>query len=106
MCTRREHFTENALIDTDDGFHHYGPELAIPTSDRMLLSGPETVVKVILKAWTPRLDADPGPGRIELQLATTEQTPTRSLSSPPDEARAISTALLRLADIAERAIAE
>ena len=105
-CTSSEHFTEHAVIDTDDGFHHYGPEVAIPTSDRMLWSDPETVVKVILKAWTSRLDADPGPARVELQLATTEQNTDTFVELTADEARAISTALLRLADLAERAIAE
>jgi hypothetical protein len=94
------------VIDTDDGFRHYGPEVAIPTSDRMLLSDPETVVRVTLKSWTPQLDADPGPARIELQLATTEQSTDMFVELTPDEARAVSTALVGLADIAERAIAE
>lgn len=69
-CSRREHFSDDLAIDTDDGYHHYGPEIAIPTSDRMALNDPETVVKVSLKAWTPELDANPGPARIELQLGT------------------------------------
>jgi hypothetical protein len=55
-----------------DGFHHHGPQVAVPTSWRVLTDGPESVVKVVLKAWTERLDAEPGPGRIELQLATAE----------------------------------
>jgi hypothetical protein len=44
----------------------------VPTSWRFLADGPQSVVKVVLKAWTERLDAEPGPGRIELQLATAE----------------------------------
>lgn len=55
-CTLDEHFADDAVIDADDGFHHYGPEIAVPTSDRMFTTGPESVVKVILKAWTHPLD--------------------------------------------------
>jgi hypothetical protein len=60
-CSLNRHFADDTVIDADDGFHHYGPEIAVPTSDRMLTSGPESVVKVILKAWTRPLDADPEP---------------------------------------------
>jgi hypothetical protein len=101
-CTLSEHFTDDQLVDADDGFHHYGPEIAVPTSDRMFPNGPESVVKVILKAWTSRLDAEPGPGRIELQLATTEENTDLYVELTPDEARAVSAALLQLADTAER----
>jgi hypothetical protein len=100
-CTRDRHFGEDDLIDADDGFHHYGPEIAIPTADRMLLDGPETIVKAILKSWTHPLDAEAGPARVELQLATTEQDTDMYAELTPDEARAVAAALLETADIAE-----
>jgi hypothetical protein len=63
-------------------------------------------VKVILKAWTNRLDAEPGPGHIELQLATTEYNTDAYVELTPDQARAVCSALLELADIAEGADTE
>ena len=62
-CSVNEHFADDTVIDADDGFHHYGPEIAVPTSDRMFATGPESVVKVILKSWTHPLDADPQSAR-------------------------------------------
>jgi hypothetical protein len=100
-CTETQHFGEDELIYADDGYHHYGPETAVPTSDRVLLSDPETVVKVILKSWTPRLDADPGPARVELQLATTDENTDMYVELTPSEARAVASALFKTADIAE-----
>ena len=103
-CLLNEHFTDDGVVDADDGFHHYGPEIAVPTSDRFFTTGPESVVKVILKAWTRRLDADAEPesARIELQLATTEENTDSYVDLTPSEARAVSAALLELADTAER----
>lgn len=101
-CSLNKHFADDTVIDADDGFHHYGPEIAVPTSDRMFTTGPESVVKVILKAWDRPLDADPEPARIELQLATIEENTDSYVDFTPDEARAVSAALLKLADTAER----
>lgn len=100
-CTESRHFSNEDIVDVDDGFHHYGPEIAIPTSDRMLVDDPETVVKVILKSWTHPLDAEPGPGRVDLALATTEGYTDMYAELTPDEARALAAALLKIADIAE-----
>ncbi len=106
-CTQSRHFAEDETVDSEDGFHHYGPEVAVPTSYRMFTDDdPESVVKVILKAWTNRLDAEPGPGRIELQLATTEYNTDAYVELTPDQARAVSAALLKLADLAARADTE
>jgi hypothetical protein len=101
-CTLNPHFADDGAIHAEDGFHHYGPEIVVPTSDRVFTDGPETVVKVMLKSWTSRLDAEPGPGRVELQLATTEQDTDMYVELTPGEARVISSALLELADNAER----
>ncbi len=106
-CTQSRHFGGNEPVYAEDGFHHYGPEIAVPTSYRMFTDhDPESVVKVILKAWTNRLDAGPGPGRIELQLATTEYNTDAYVELTPDQARAVSSALLELADIAAGADTE
>lgn len=94
------HFTSD-VIHADDGYHHYGPEVAVPTSFRMFNDSPETVVKVILKARTHPLGAEPGPSLIELQLATTESNTDTYVERTPDKARAIAEALLELADTAE-----
>ena len=67
-CSLNEHFPHDTVIDADDGFHHYGPEITVPTSDRLFTDGPESVVKVSLKAWTKPLDAEPEPARVDLQL--------------------------------------
>jgi len=29
-CMRSQHFTADLAIDPDDGYHHYGPQIAIP----------------------------------------------------------------------------
>jgi hypothetical protein len=102
-CAERRHFADDDVVYADDGFHHFGPEIAIPTSDRRLLHDPETVVKVILKAWTERLDAEPGPCRIELQLATAEENTDMYVDLTPGEARAVASALLKTVGIAEPA---
>jgi hypothetical protein len=48
------------------------------------------------------LDAEPGPGRVELQLATTKHNTDMCVELIPDQVRAVSSALLKLADIAVR----
>jgi hypothetical protein len=103
-CTLSEHFAHDEVVYAEDGFHHYGPEIAVPTSYRTLADAPESVVKVILKAWANRLDAEPGPGCIELQLATTEHNTDLYVELTPDQARAVSSALLKLADTAARTV--
>ena len=102
-CSQRRHFADDDVVYAEDGFHHVGPEIAIPTTDRRLLHDPESVVKVILKAWTERLDAEPGPSRIELQLATAEENTDMYVDLTPSEARAVATALLKTVGIAEPA---
>lgn len=68
----------------------------------MLPDNPETVVKVILKAWTHPLDAEPGRASVELQLAIGEQNTHMCAEFTPDQARAVASALIKTADIAER----
>lgn len=100
-CSSAPHFGDDEVIDADDGYHHYGPEIAIPTTDRSFTDGPATVVKVILKSWTQPLDAEPVPARVELQLATTEHNTDRFAELTPGEARAVAGALLRIAGIVD-----
>jgi hypothetical protein len=102
-CTQSRHFADDDVVYAEDGFHHVGPEIAVPTSDRRLRHDPESVVKVILKAWTERLDAEPGPSRIELQLATAEENTDMYVDLSPGEARAVASALLKTVGIAEPA---
>jgi hypothetical protein len=60
-------------------------------------------VKVSLKAWVSRLDAEPGQGFVELQLATIEYDTDAYVELTPGQARAVASALLKFPDIAERA---
>lgn len=96
-CTLSEHFDPDTVIDADDGFHHYGSEITVPTSDRLFVDGPESVVKVSLKAWTKPPDAAPEPGRVDLQLENADSC----VDLTPGEARAVAAALLEMADTAE-----
>ena len=102
-CSQSRHFADDDVVYAEDGFHHVGPEIAVPTSDRRLIHDPESVVKVILKAWTERLDAQPGPCRIELQLATAEENTDMYVDLTPGEAGAVASALLKTVGIAEPA---
>ena len=102
-CTQGLHFADDEVIHAEDGFHHCGPQVAVPTSFRMLANGPESVVKVSLRAWVSRLDAEPGPGHVEVQFATAEYDTDVYTELTPGQARAVASALLQLADTAERA---
>ena len=73
----------------------------MPTFDRMSLNDPEIVVKVVVKAWTCPLDAEPGPARVELHLAPGGVTTEQSAELIPDQARAVARALLELAAVAD-----
>jgi hypothetical protein len=101
-CTLSRHFSDDWVVDADDGFHHHGPEIAVPTSDRMLRNDPETVVKVNVSAWTSRLDAEPDAARVNLVLGTAEYNTDMYVELTAGEARAISAALLKLAEVAAR----
>jgi hypothetical protein len=104
-CIEDRHFADGGVIHSDDGYHHYGPEIAVPTSYRMLgLDGPETVVKVFLTSWTHPLDAEPGPALIELQFGTAETNTDMCAEITPAQARAVAKALLELAATAERPV--
>jgi len=96
-CTLDEHFAGQDVIDTDDGYHHYGPEIEVPTADRMSADDPGTVVRVTLKSWTHPLDAGPGPARVELNLGTAEKGTDMCADLTPAEAEDIARALLDLA---------
>lgn len=102
-CTEQQHFDDD-VIYASDGYHHFGPEIEVPTSDRFLgtTDGPATVVRVILKAWTHPLDAEPSQARIELNLGTADERTDLCAEVAPSEARAIAQALLDLADTAEQ----
>lgn len=95
-CTLSHHFAGVEVVDIDDGFHHEGPEVAIPTSDQMSTDDPYSVVKVTLRAWTHPLDADPGPGHVTLALESADM----GVDLMPEEARAVAAALIQLADTA------
>lgn len=104
-CTCPQHFAGDQVSDVNDGYHHFGPEVSIPASDRMLQDDPAIVVKVALKARTPGLDADAGPARIEHQLDAAGHDADVYAELTPVEARAVATALLELAAVADRSAA-
>lgn len=105
-CTTVQHFDDDDIIDPDDGFYHYAPRVTVATDDRMLASEPETVVKVILKAWACPPGADHGPGIVEVNLGTGEYDTDMSVDLTPSQARALAAALAKLADTAERTMGE
>ena len=104
-CNEERHFADGEVIYADHGYHRYGPEIQVPTSDRFggMTDGPETVVRVVLKSWTHPLDAEPGPALIELNLGTAGERTDLCAEITPGEARAVAQALLDLAATAERA---
>jgi hypothetical protein len=103
-CAEERHFTDDAVIYADDGYHHYGAETEIPSSDKFLgmTDGPQAIVRVVLKSWTHPLGADPGPTLVELNIGTASERTDMCVEIVPAEARAIAHALLALADTAER----
>ena len=102
-CTESQHFADDAVIHADDGYHHVGTEIEVPTSYMFMgmTDGPQTIVRAVLKSWTHPMDADPGPTFIELNLGTAAERTDLCVEATPAEARAIARALLDLADIAE-----
>lgn len=103
-CTEARHFADDEAIYADHGYHHYGPEIEVPTSGKYLgmTDGPETIVRAVLKSWTHPLDAEAGRALIELNLRTAAERTDMYAEVTPTEARAIARALLDLADTAER----
>jgi hypothetical protein len=104
-CTDERHFADDEVVYADHGYHHYGPEIQVPTSYLFLgmADEPETVVRVVLKSWTHPLDAEPGPALIVLNLGTAGERTDMCAEITPGEARAVAQALLDLAATAERA---
>jgi len=102
-CTDGRHFADDEVIYADDGYHHYGAVIEVPTSYEFLgMPGdPETIVRAVLKSWTHPLDAEPGPTIIELNLGTAAARTDIYAEVTPAEARAVARALLDLADTAE-----
>jgi hypothetical protein len=102
-CAETRHFDDDEVIHADHGYHHYGTEIEVPTSDTFggMSDGPETIIRVVLKSWTHPMDADPGPTRIELNLGTATERTDLCAEITPAEARAVAQALLDLADTAE-----
>lgn len=103
-CTQSRHFPDGAVIDADDGYHHAGAEIEVPTSYTFLgmTSGPPTIVRAVLKSWTHPLGAAPGPALIELNLGTAAERTDMCAEITPDEAEAVARALLALAAAARR----
>jgi hypothetical protein len=100
-CTGEAHFHEDLVVDPDDGFHHYGPEAATPTFDRICIDDPEIIVTAVVKAWTCPLDAEPGPARVQLALAPGGVITELSAELTPGQARDVARTLLELAAVAE-----
>jgi hypothetical protein len=98
-CTD-EHFPPDEHVDSDDGFHHCGPDVSIPTSHQPFTGEERSTVRLYLKTWVLPLDADPGTGCVDLTLFTADGEPTVELTS--SEARTLAAALIQLADTAER----
>ena len=103
-CTENRHFADGEAIYADHGYHHYGTEIEVPTSDTFpgMTSGPRTIVRAVLKSWTHPLGADPGPALVELNLGTAGERTDVCAEITPAEARAVAQALLDLAAAAER----
>lgn len=51
-CTLSQHFPDGELAHADDGYHHRGPQIEVPTSYREFVDDDETVVRVTLGSWT------------------------------------------------------
>lgn len=102
-CGLSRHFADGEVIDTDDGYHHCGPEIAVPTSYRAHRDAPQTVVRAILKSWTHPLGASPGPALIEVNLGTDAERTDACAELTPAQARDLAAALTELAGAAEHA---
>jgi hypothetical protein len=103
-CALDRHFDDGEAVYADDGYHHAGTEIEVPTAYPFagLTDGDPMIVRAVLKSWTHPLDAVPGPGLIELNLGTAAERTDLCVEATPAEARAIARALLDLADTAER----
>ncbi len=103
-CTESRHFADGEAVYADHGYHHYGTEIEVPTSDTFpgMADGPQSIVRAVLKSWTHPLGASPGPALIELNLGTTGERTDMCAEITPAEARAVAQALLALAATAER----
>lgn len=103
-CTEARHFGTDDVIYADDGYHHYGTEIKVPTACPFLgtTAGDPTIVRVFLKSWTHPLNAEAGPTLIELNVGTASERTETCAEVTPAEARAVARALLDLADTAER----
>jgi hypothetical protein len=103
-CTESRHFADAAVIHADDGYHHSGAEIEVPTSYPFLgmTDGAPTIVRGVLKSWTHPLGAEPGPVLIELNLGTVAERTDMCAEITPDEAEAVARALLDLAAAAKR----
>jgi hypothetical protein len=103
-CTESRHFADREAVYADHGYHHYGTEVEVPTSDTFLgtADGSRTIVRAVLKSWTHPLNADPGPALIELNLGTARERTDMCAEITAAEARAVAQALLDLAATAER----
>lgn len=101
-CTLRRHVDDDGPVYASDGYHHYGPDRAMPASDRFLglADGPGIVVRVTLKSWTCPLAAAPGPALIEVNLGTAEAATDMGAEITPGQARAVAAALIELAGAA------
>lgn len=99
-CTLGRHFAGDEIIYASDGFHHCGPETAVPTSYRPHRGEPETVVRAILKSWACPLGANPGPPLIEVNLGTANELTDACAELTPAQARDLAAALLELASAA------
>jgi hypothetical protein len=99
-CTLDEHLVGATYIAAEDGFFHEGPEVTVSTTYRELRDRPLSVVRLTVKSWVSRLDGDPGPARIELELGTAGQHTDQYVELTPDQARMLAVALNGIADIA------
>jgi hypothetical protein len=83
------HFAEDDVVDADDGYHHYGPEAAVPACDRVSHDAPATVVRVTLKSWTHPLGAEPGRALIEINIGSAAELSDACAEITPGQARAV-----------------
>jgi hypothetical protein len=79
----------------DEGFHHYGPEVAMTVAHSPYFDQP-IPLQVLLKSWVPLLTAEPGPPFIEVCV---DREPGPELT--PAQARRLAETLLRVSKDAE-----